>query len=512
MDWNYDLFVDGVSTPSSSDERITVLDPATEEVIGSVPDSSVEDTRRAIAAARHAFDNGPWPWMKPADRARVIKRMAELLTERHPELHDLIVAETGATVGGNNIGTADFIQCAGAVSTVHWYGDNLQTALEWVEMGLPVAGTHGLGGSALVREPAGVVAAITPFNYPFQLNLFKVVPAIAAGCTVVLKPHPYTPLDAFEIARAATDAGVPAGVLNVVPGGAEVGAELTRSPLVDVVTFTGATATGRQIMAESAATIKRVKLELGGKSARVVLGDVSEAYAATIGFTDVLAHCGQGCVLQSRLLLPRHLEDAYIDGVKKAYSQVKIGDPRDESTTLGPLIRAEHRERVERMVQSGVDEGATVLVGGKRPEHLTRGFFYEPTVLMNASNEMRVAQEEIFGPVLTVISYGGDDDEAIRLANDTIYGLAGGVVSSNTSRGYNVARRIRTGMISVQTEIDGVVDSHLSDADQGPGWGAHPSAIGTAGAFGGFKQSGVGREWGRHGLAEFTELKAITWG
>jgi len=216
-----------------------------------------------------------------------------------------------------------------------------------VEPGLPAPGMTGLGGNILVREPAGVVGAITPFNYPFQLNLFKATPALAAGCTIVLKPHPWTPLDAFEIARAATDAGVPPGVLNVVPGGAEAGSGLTGSPMVDVITFTGSTPTGRRIMASAAGTIKRVKLELGGKSARIVLGDVSEAYAATIGFTDVLAHCGQGCVLQNRLLLPERLREAYVDGVHKAFADVRIGDPRDEATTLGPLIRAAHRDRVD---------------------------------------------------------------------------------------------------------------------------------------------------------------------
>jgi aldehyde dehydrogenase (NAD+) len=508
--WDYELYIDGQQTSSDGDGRITVLDPATEEVIGSVPDSTGTDMQRAVAAARRAFDEGPWPWLKPAERGRIISRMADILTERHPELHDLIVAETGATVGGNNIGTADFIQCAGAVGAVHWFGANAASAIDWVEPGLPAPGMTGLGGNILVREPAGVVGAITPFNYPFQLNLFKVTPALAAGCTIVLKPHPWTPLDAFEIARAATDAGVPPGVLNVVPGRAEAGTGLTGSPMVDVITFTGSTPTGRRIMASAAGTIKRVKLELGGKSARIVLGDVSEAYAATIGFTDVLAHCGQGCVLQSRLLLPERLRDAYVDGVHKAFADVRIGDPRDEATTLGPLIRAAHRDRVDELVRSGVAEGARVLVGGKRPADQPRGYFYEPTVLMDARNDMRVAQEEIFGPVLTVIGYDGTDTEAVRLANDSIYGLAGGVVSSDTSRAFNVARRIRTGMISVQTEVHGSVVPAAGDP-QGPGWGAHPGPIGSSGAFGGFKQSGIGREWGAHGLAEFTELKAMTW-
>jgi acyl-CoA reductase-like NAD-dependent aldehyde dehydrogenase len=215
-------------------------------------------------------------------------------------------------------------------------------------------------------------------------------------------------------------------------------------------------------------------------------------------------------VLESRLLLPERLREAYVDGVHKAFADVRIGDPRDEATTLGPLIRAAHRDRVDELVRSGVAEGARVLVGGKRPADQPRGYFYEPTVLMDARNDMRVAQEEIFGPVLTVIGYDGTDTEAVRLANDSIYGLAGGVVSSDTSRAFNVARRIRTGMISVQTEVRGSVVPAAGDP-QGPGWGAHPGPIGSSGAFGGFKQSGIGREWGAHGLAEFTELKAMTW-
>jgi len=511
MSWKYELFIDGKSTASDSGREITVINPANEEIIGTVPDSSVTDTQRAIDAARRAFDSGPWPWMKPADRGRVIKRMAEILDERHPELHELIISETGAVEGGNSIGTADFIQCAGAVQMVHWHGDNLATAVDWIDMGLPTQTGGGMGGSAVVREPSGVVGGITPFNFPFQLNLMKVVPALSAGCTMVLKPHPWTPLNAFEIARAAMDAGVPPGVLNVVPGGAEVGDVITGSPDVDVLTFTGSTATGRKIMANGASTIKRVKLELGGKSAQVVLGDVSEDYAATIGFTDVLAHCGQGCVLQGRLLLPEHLRDAYIDGVHKALAQVKIGDPRDLTVTLGPLIRGQQRDRVEELVQSALDEGAELLVGGKRPEHLKRGFFYEPTVLMNVDNRMRIAQDEVFGPVLAVITYDGSDEEAIRLANDSIYGLAGSVIAKETTRAYNVARQIRTGAIFAMSEKSAqLVDGGRGDG-QGPGWGAYPPAIGAGGAFGGFKQSGVGREWGARGIEQYTELKWLNW-
>jgi acyl-CoA reductase-like NAD-dependent aldehyde dehydrogenase len=327
---------------------------------------------------------------------------------------------------------------------------------------------------------------------------------------VVLKPHPWTPLDAFLIAQAAEEAGIPPGVLNVITGHGEIGEELTTSPLVDMVAFTGSTATGRRIMANGAATMKRLQLELGGKSAQVVLDDVSEEYARSIGFGAVLVHCGQGCVLQTRLLLPEHLLDAYKEGVAAAAPMVKIGDPRDPSTVLGPLIREQQRARVEELVKSGVDQGAELLIGGKRPAGLDKGFFYEPTVFIG-TNDLRIAQEEIFGPVLTVIPYSGSDADAVRIANDSIYGLGGGVVANGTARAFNVARQIRAGSMSAQ----GVGSSTPSDVGpgggQGPGWGETMAGIGQTGAFGGFKQSGIGREWGHHGIEEFTEVKSLSW-
>src|SRR5690606_10856626 len=246
-----------------------------------------------------------------------------------------------------------------------------------------------MAGSALVREPVGVVAAITPFNFPFMLNMVKVFPALAVGCSVVLKPHPWTPLDAFEIARAAEEAGLPPGVLNVITGHAVVGDELTGNPMVDMITFTGSTATGRRIMARAAEQIKRVQLELGGKSAQIVLGDVPEAVVRSIGFGAVLVHCGQGCALQTRLLMPEQLMDAYLEGVKAAAPHIVIGDPREPNTVLGPLIREQQRQRVHGYVQSGLAEGAELVTGGKIPEHLKKGFFYEPTVLVGR-NDMRI--------------------------------------------------------------------------------------------------------------------------
>jgi acyl-CoA reductase-like NAD-dependent aldehyde dehydrogenase len=502
--WNYELYIGGEWTEGEGGGRIDVIDPATEETIGSVAEASTKDAVRAIEAARKAFDEGPWPWMKPAERAAALVRMAELLEARGAELRELIVAETGSTGF-----ITDFVQAGGSIGMFRSNADHAQH-LEWLEMGLPTGGPTSVGGSALAREPIGVVAAITPFNFPFMLNVVKSAPALAAGCTVVLKPHPWTPLDAFMIAQVAQEAGIPPGVFNVITGHGEVGDELTSNPMVDMVTFTGSTATGRRIMASAAPTVKRVQLELGGKSAQVLLGDVSEDYARSVGFGAVLAHCGQGCVINTRLLLPEHLLDAYKEGVAAAAPSIKIGDPRDPSSVLGPLIREQQRSRVEGYVQSGVEQGAELVTGGKRPDGFDKGFFYEPTVFVG-TNDLRIAQEEIFGPVLTVIPYSGNDDDAVRIANDSIYGLGGGVVSANTARAFNVARRVRAGTVTAQGVGGGAVTDMGPGGGQGPGWGSSMAGIGQAGAFGGYKQSGLGREWGKVGIEEFTEIKSLSW-
>jgi acyl-CoA reductase-like NAD-dependent aldehyde dehydrogenase len=503
--WNYELYIDGTWTSGEAERPIEVIDPATEEVIGQVPEATPKDAVRAIEAARRAFDEGPWPWMKPGERAAVLVRMAEALEARTVELRELIIAETGSTGF-----LTDYVQAGGSIGMFRSNAAHIEHVLEWVEAGAPTGGPSGVSGSVLVREPVGVVGAITPFNFPFMLNIVKVAPAIAAGCTVVLKPHPWTPLDAFEIARAAEEAGLPPGVLNVITGHAEVGDEMSTTTMVDMIAFTGSTATGRRIMSNASGTVKRLQLELGGKSAQVVLGDVSEEYARTIGFGGVITHCGQGCVLGTRLLLPEHLLDAYRDGLGDAAAGVKIGDPRDPETVLGPLIREQQRRRVEGYVASGHEQGAELLTGGRRPPSLDRGFFYEPTVFIGGS-DMRIAQEEIFGPVLTVVPYSGADSDAVRLANDSIYGLGGFVVAAGTGRAFNVARQIRAGTVTAQgVGVGPVIEPGPGDG-QGPGWGQGIAMIGQTGAFGGYKQSGIGREWGRHGLEEFTEVKSISW-
>jgi aldehyde dehydrogenase (NAD+) len=502
--WDYELYVDGEWTSEEAVGRIDVIDPATEQSIGSVPEGSTKAAVQAITAARRAFDHGPWPWMRPAQRAAALVRMAEALESRAGDLRELIVAETGSTGF-----ITDFVQAGGSIGMFRSNAAIAEHSFGWVENGVPTGQVTGVAGSAIVREPTGVVAAITPFNFPFMLNVVKVAPALAVGCTVVLKPHPWTPLDAMMIAEAAAEAGIPPGVLNVITGHAEVGDELTSNPMVDMVTFTGSTATGRRIMASAAPTVKKLQLELGGKSAQVVLDDVGEDYARSIGFGAVLTHCGQGCVLQTRLLLPEHLLDAYREGVAAAYPAVTIGDPRDSATVLGPLIREQQRERVEGYVQSGHDEGAELLCGGRRPEGLDTGFFYEPTVFVGR-NDMRIAQEEIFGPVLTVVPYSGRDEDAVALANDSIYGLGGAVVAASSARAFNVARQVRAGHVTAQG-LDAPPAPPSAGGGQGPGWGEDMKGIGQAGAFGGYKQSGLGREWGHHGLEDFTEVKTLAW-
>jgi aldehyde dehydrogenase (NAD+) len=503
--WQYDLFIDGKWTTGQASSAIEVIDPATEEVIGQVPEATRADAVRAIQAARKAFDEGPWPWMKPRERAAVLVKMAESLERRAAELRELVVAQTGS-VGH----ITDAFQAGGATGMFRSNAEQIVHSVDWVEANPPTGTPTGIAGSAIIREPVGVVAAITPFNFPYMLNVVKTAPAIAAGCTVVLKPHPWTPLDAFLIAQAAEEASLPPGVLNVIPGGAEVGEELSASPLVDMVTFTGSTATGRRIMASAAATVKKLQLELGGKSAQIVLDDVPEAVVANLGFGGVLTHCGQGCALPTRLVLPEKYLDAYQAGVKKAREKVVIGDPREKTTTLGPLIREQQRQRVEGYTQSAIEEGAEILTGGRRPDGLAKGFFYEPTIYLG-DNSMRVAREEIFGPCLTVIPYSGDEAEAVRIANDSPYGLAGYVMSASQSRAFNVGRRIRAGAVqAISIPTSAPVKTGPGDG-QGPGWGTSPAGLGQQGAFGGYKQSGIGREWGKLGVEEFCEIKSLSW-
>jgi acyl-CoA reductase-like NAD-dependent aldehyde dehydrogenase len=502
----YQSFIDGKWTSDDAVGTIDVLDPATEEVIGRVLDGGPKQAVMAIEAARRAFDDGPWPWMTVRERAKIVKRFAEILTEREADLRDLVISEVGSTAF-----ITDLVQVGGAIEAAHYYGEFVEHDVTWVESpGGPRVSPTGIGGVTVVREPVGVVGVITPFNFPFSINIQKCLTAIAVGCTVVLKPHPWTPMNALELAKIGEEAGLPPGVFNVVVGGAELGEELCTHPGVDMIAFTGSTATGRRIREISAATMKRAQLELGGKSAHIVLDDVEESDAAAIGFGQVLMHAGQACTITSRLLLPEHLLDAYVDGLKAMAPMITVGDPRDPATVVGPLIREQQVQRVESFVASGLTEEARLVVGGKRPEHLKRGFYFEPTVFVDCRTEMRLCQEEVFGPVLSVMTYR-TEDEAIRIANDSIFGLAGMVMTRNAARGFNVARQVRTGTIMVQTVAPGADLGANPGNGQGPGWSLPARGMFNGGGpFGGFKQSGLGREQGRWGFEEFTEMKSIT--
>ncbi|HEX9712920.1 MAG TPA: aldehyde dehydrogenase family protein [Actinomycetota bacterium] len=479
---NVDRFYIGGGWVEPDGERVVdVLNPATEEVIATAVEPSAADARRAIQAARAAFDDGPWPGMAPKERAAHLRRMAEILTARKREIGELLIREVGATVM-----LAKTFQGTWAIETIANAADWAEV-FPWEEELAPRDQPVTVRALA-IREPVGVVAAMTPFNYPFYVNCLKVGPAIAMGNSIVLKPSPWTPLDAFELARAAEEAGIPAGVVNVIGGGGiEVGQELASNPLVDMVSFTGSVAGGRAVGATAMQTIKKVQLELGGKSAVIALDDADPATVAGNVMNMCMLHAGQGCGCTTRLLVPRARHDEMVDAVVGAARALPIGDPSDPSVFVGPLIREQHRRRVESCVEIGRAEGATVATGGRRPPQLPKGFFYEPTVFVDVQNSMRIAQEEIFGPVLCVIAYD-DIDDAVRIANDSIYGLGGAVLSASRERATEVARRLRTGFV----QINGAVPPNYN------------------GSWGGYKQSGLGREW-RLGLEEYTELKHLGW-
>jgi aldehyde dehydrogenase (NAD+) len=452
--------------------------PATGELIGYASEATVADAQAAVAAARKAFDSTDWPTDVKL-RIRCLDQLHKVLTEHLEELRDLTIAEVGAprmlTHGP---------QLEEPIGIVRYYADLLGSYEMTEDLGYKES--RGQRHHRWVeKEAAGVVAAIIPYNYPNQLALAKLGPALAAGCTVVLKGAPDTPLVTLLLARLiAEHTEIPAGVVNVLTGtSVEVGQVLTQSPDVDVVTFTGSTATGRAIMADASATLKKVFLELGGKSAMIVLDDADFKTAAGFAGFMVCSHAGQGCAITTRLLVPREHHDTIVQIVAGAMGMVPVGDPTDPKTFMGPLISEKQRDKVDGMVQRAIAAGATLVRGGKKVDP---GWFYEPTLLANVDPDSEIAQDEVFGPVLAVIPFE-DDDDAVRIANNSIYGLSGGVQSGSQERALAVARRIRTGTVSVNG------GNYFS-----------PDV-----PFGGYKQSGVGREMGVAGLEEFLETKSL---
>jgi len=478
------LFIDGAWVDSDGPDITEVHNPATGEVIGRVPTATRSDVVRAVEAARRAFDEGPWPHTSPAERAAVMLRMADVMERRLPELVELNIAEAGTVRA-----LAQTRQVADPIRTFRDLAERVMPTFPWQRSLDPVFG-RGIGQGVLQRDPFGVAALISAYNFPTYLNLAKLGPALAAGCTTVLKPAPTTPLEALVLGEIAEEAGLPAGVLNIVTGDIEAGAELTTNPMVDLVSFTGSDAVGRAVYQQAAATMKKVVLELGGKSANIICDDADVDRALPGVVAGIVNHAGQGCALLTRTLVHASRRDELAEKAVAALERVVVGDPAAPGTTMGPLISAAQRDRVEALIRSGQAEGAKLAFGGGRPAGLDNGWFVEPTLFVDVDNGMEIAQREFFGPVGVVISVA-DDEEAVRVANDSPFGLAGSVWAKDPMRAYGIARRIRTGTVTIN----------------GGGGGSNPDT-----AFGGYKQSGLGREWGAHGIDEYLQTQCVMWG
>lgn len=468
-----DLFIDGVWIHGSG-EGSAVVSPTTEEVIARFSAASVADVDAAALAARRAFDNGPWSLAPLEERIRLVKELRRLLEEEQERAARLMTEEMGCPI------TQSRAILAGA-------------PLDIVDAYLEVAETfpfrevrRGRTGSALVtREPVGVVAAIAPWNSPLGISVQKVVPALIAGCTVVLKPAPQTALTGFLLAELVERAGFPPGVVNVVAADREASESLVTHRAVDKVTFTGSTAAGRRIASLCGHDLRRVSLELGGKSAAIVLDDADLDLTVEALRMGAFRNSGQVCTLKTRVLVPERRHGELVARLEAMISSMPVGDPRDEKTQIGPMVTEAQLRRVQGYIEAGREQGATLITGGGRPESIEKGWFVEPTLFADVRPDMLIAREEIFGPVLSVLAYQ-DEAQAVALANDTTYGLSGAVFTTDVQRGIAVASHLRTGAV----EVNG-------------------APIGLGAPFGGFKESGIGRENGPEGLASYTELRSI---
>jgi aldehyde dehydrogenase (NAD+) len=470
------LFIGGEWVEPAGTGTIDVISPHSEELVGRVPEGTAADIDRAVGAARDAFDNGEWPRLSPEERIAAVQKFSEAYAAHIPDMAAVITEEMGSPITFSNL----------AQSPAPWMMLNtfLDIAREypWEERRQGV-----LGSDVIVRrEPVGVVGAIVPWNVPQFVTMSKLAPALIAGCTIVIKPAPETPLDAFLMADILDEAGIPKGVVSVIPAGRDVGEHLVRHPGVDKIAFTGSTAAGRRIASICGEQLKRVSLELGGKSAAIILDDAD--LAATVQglkFASLMNN-GQACVAQTRILASRDRHDEVVDALSEMVGAMMVGDPQDEATEVGPLVAERQQERVEKYIAVGQEEGAKVAVGGNgRPSGLEKGWYVKPTVFSGVDNSMRIAREEIFGPVLSVIPYD-DTDDAVRIANDSEYGLAGSVWTGDIDQGLDVARRVRTGT-----------------------YGVNQYTMDFVAPFGGYKGSGLGREFGVEGLSHYVELKSI---
>jgi betaine-aldehyde dehydrogenase len=470
------LFIGGEWVEPAGTSTIDVISPHSEELVGRVPEGTEADIDRAVAAARDAFDTGEWSNASPADRIAGVSKFAEIYAARMMDMAEVITTEMGSPITFSQL----------AQSPAPWMMLNtfiqVAAAHEWEETRQGVLGTP-----VIVRsEPVGVVGAIVPWNVPQFVTMSKLAPALLTGCSIVIKPSPETPLDAFLMAELLEQAGIPKGVVSVVPAGREVGEHLVRHPGVDKIAFTGSTAAGRRIASICGEQLKRVSLELGGKSAAIILDDAD--LAATIEglkFASLMNN-GQACVAQTRILASRKNYDNVVEALAGMVGDMKVGDPHDPATEIGPLVAERQQERVEKYIAVGQEEGARVVTGGNgRPAGLEKGWYVQPTVFANVDNSMRIAQEEIFGPVLAVIPFD-DEADAVRIANDSEFGLAGSVWTGDVDKGMDIARRVRTGT-----------------------YGVNQYTMDFIAPFGGFKGSGIGREFGKEGLEHYMELKSI---
>ena len=476
------LLIDGELRDADDGATYDNVNPATGAVVGVAADGGPADIEAAIVAARRAFDDTDWS-TDVAFRVACLRQLHTALTDHVDELTEITIAEVGAPRSA-----CSTIQVVEPMKFLEYYAA-LAEGYEWTTDLGPADTMGGPATRWTEKEPIGVLAAITPWNVPNQINLAKIIPALAAGCTVILKPAPDTPWCGLALGRLIADhTDIPAGVVNIVTSSDKaIGELLTTDPRVDMISFTGSTPVGRRVMEAASANVTKVFLELGGKSALIALDDLEDysMVAATAAFGTATV-CGQGCALATRLLIPRaHYDDA-VTAIAAMMAATPPGDPTDAGTMLGPLISAAQRDRVEGYVQSAIDEGARIVCGGRRPEGMDEGFFYEPTLIADVTNDMTVAQEEIFGPVLVAIAHDGDDD-AVRIANDSIFGLSGAVFAADEDRAIEVARRVRTGTMSINGGV----------------W------YGADVPFGGYGQSGIGREMGVAGFEEHLETKSF---
>ena len=478
------MLIDGKLVEAEGGKTFDNINPATEEVIGQVADGSAADMHRAIDAARRAFDETQWAYDRDF-RKRCLQQLQEGLEAEREELREQLILEVGAPRMLTNGPQLD-----GPLDHALPYALKLMDEYEWeVPLGDALSMQGSMDTRVVWKEPAGVVGAIVPWNFPFEVTVNKLAQALATGNTVVLKPAPNTPWNATLVGRVIAErTDIPPGVVNVVTCADHfVGEELTLSPKVDLISFTGSTVVGKRIMEKGAATLKRLFLELGGKSATIVLDDADFSSALMMGIA-VCTHAGQGCAIPTRMLLPRSRYDEGVEILKGVLGMAPYGDPQRPDVLMGPVISKVQHERVLGYIQKGVDEGATLAMGGKVPDGYDKGFFIEPTLFVDVDNSMTIAQEEIFGPVLSVIPFD-DDDDAVRIANDSVYGLSGAIYSGSLDRALAVARRVRTGGLNVNGG----------------------AAYGPDVPFGGYKHSGIGRQNGVAGFDQYLELKSVAY-